>query len=85
MGNRYDVISITMDAETKRRVDLLAAQEMRTRSGVLAWLVNQEYARRTEISPAKAAADSAGAANKAESSEITQRQEATNEVDKSKS
>ena len=49
MSNRYDVISITMDTETKRRIDVLAAQDDRTRSNMLAWLVNQEFARRTEL------------------------------------
>lgn len=79
MGNRYDVISITMDTETKRRIDVLAEQDDRTRSNMLAWLVNQEYLRRAASAPVEKAA------KKADGGEITQQQEATNEVDKSKS
>lgn len=51
MANRFDVLSITMDARTKRRVDAMAAQDDRTRSNMLAWLVNQEFMRRVEQFP----------------------------------
>lgn len=51
MANRFDVLSITMDARTKRRVDAMAAQDNRTRSNMLAWLVNQEFMRRVEKFP----------------------------------
>lgn len=57
MANRFDVLSITMDARTKRRVDALAALDDRTRSNMLAWLVNQEFTRRVEQFPALAQAE----------------------------
>ncbi len=57
MANRFDVLSITMDAKTKRRVDALAAQDDRTRSNMIAWLVNQEFTRRVGQFPTLAEVD----------------------------
>lgn len=54
---RTTMIAISIDAKTKRRLDALAAQEMRTRSGMLAWLVNQEFTRRVELHPTLAVAE----------------------------
>ena len=59
MANRFDVLSITMDARTKRRVDAMAAQDDRTRSNMLAWLVNQEFMRRVEQFPTLAEVEKA--------------------------
>lgn len=54
---RTSMIAISIDAKTKQRLDALAAQEMRTRSGMLAWLVNQEFTRRVEQFPTLAAVE----------------------------
>jgi len=64
-----------MDAETKRRIDVLADQDDRTRSNMLAWLVNQEFARRGM---------SVSTSTNTENNEMRS-EAAKNEVDKSKS